>query len=99
VYVRVPDVLPLVSFTILSASIMMTTTEVSRFSPVRRSRFRKTAESPTFGSGLSAGGSVSAWQGVAHDSANVDSANIANPPRNMDESMLVSSRLPPVQRE
>src|SRR5262245_56864154 len=91
VYVRVPDVLPLVSCTILSASIRMTTIEVSRFSPVRTSRFRKTAVSPTFGSGLSAGGSVSAGQAVAHDSTNVDSANIANPPRKMDESMLSSS--------
>jgi hypothetical protein len=58
------------------------------------SRFRKTAESPIFGSGLSAGGSVSAEQAVAHDRVNIDSANIANPPRNMDESMLVSSSRP-----
>jgi len=43
---------------------MMTTIEVSRFSPVRTSRFRRTAESPIFGSGRSAGGSVSAGEAV-----------------------------------
>src|SRR5215470_19527400 len=85
VYVRLPDVLPLASCTILSASTWMTIIEVSRFSPVRTSRFRKTAVSPTFGSGRSAGGSASAGQAVAHDAANIDSATIANRPRNMDE--------------
>src|SRR5262249_48543151 len=78
---------------------MMTTIVVSRFSPVCRSRFRTTEVSPTLRSSRSAGGSVCAGQAVAQDSANVDSANIANPPRSMDESMLASSHPPPAQRE
>ncbi len=72
-YVRVPEVLPLISLTILSASTVVTTKVVSRFLPVRTVRSRYTAASPALTSGRSARRGACARQACVPESTNTAS--------------------------